>query len=68
MLAGLAIADMVPDSDEQRERLNRLAAAGYVVLVNRKRLYANSPREPAYRLTVRGRAYAEGRKAGLPKE
>ena len=62
ILAGLAIADMVPRSDEDRERLNRLADAGYTVLVDQKQLYPDIPRVPAYRLTVRGRAFLENRK------
>jgi hypothetical protein len=46
MLAELAIAEMVPRSDEQRERLSRLTDAGYAALADRKRRYANILRVP----------------------
>jgi hypothetical protein len=62
ILARLGTGDMVPVSDPQHERLNRLAATGYVVLVNRKTTDDDIPLEPVYRLTVRGRAYLEDRK------
>jgi hypothetical protein len=59
LLTRLAIDGLVPSLDKQPERLNGLAAAGYVILTDQKLVY---------RLTVRGRVYVEGRKAGSPKE
>ena len=61
MLAGVAVGDMVPASEEQRERLTRLAAAGYVILVYTDAMRADISLGPVYRLTVRGRAYLEKR-------
>ena len=65
----LAITELVPESEPRRERLNRLSEDGYVVLVNRRRLFPDIPRAPAYRLSVRGWAYIVRKNAGpSPKE
>jgi hypothetical protein len=62
ILDALTIMEIVPGLEAAHQRLDRLAAAGYVILAHREALRADIPLGPVYRLTVRGRAYLENRK------
>jgi len=64
-LTAMSKTGVVPNSESERERLDRLVKEGYMYREERGPALPGAPTAaPIYRLTVRGRAFVENRKRG----